>query len=64
MGTILVIILILPLVGPLPTWPCNSQWVICRAGWLARRIQIILLVVAFKQVGVVPEARWLQGIIL
>jgi len=51
MGTILVIILILPLVGPLPTWPCNSQWVICRAGWLARRIQIILLVVAFKQVG-------------
>jgi hypothetical protein len=51
MGTILVIILIAPLVAPLPRWPCNSRWVICRAGWLARPIHVILLVDAFKQVG-------------
>ena len=46
MGTILLIILILLLVGALPTWPYSSGWGYYPAGGLGLVLVIILILAA------------------
>jgi uncharacterized protein DUF3309 len=50
MGTILVIILILLLVGALPTWPYSSGWGYYPSGGLGLVVLIILVLVLMGRV--------------
>jgi hypothetical protein len=53
LGTILLIILILILIGALPTWPYSSGWGYYPSGGLGLLL-IILLVLAFRGDSTVP----------
>ena len=46
MGTILLIILVLLLIGALPTWPYSSGWGYYPSGGLGLLLVIILILVA------------------
>ena len=46
MGTILLIILVLLLIGALPTWPYSSGWGYYPSGGLGLILVIILILVA------------------
>jgi hypothetical protein len=50
MGTILLIILILLLIGALPTWPYSSGWGYYPTGGLGLLLVIVLLLVLFRVV--------------
>ena len=50
MGTILVIILILLLVGALPTWPYSSGWGYYPSGGLGLVVLIILVLVLMGRI--------------
>jgi uncharacterized protein DUF3309 len=50
MGTILIILLILLLVGALPTWPYSSGWGYYPSGGLGVILLIIILLVVFGRV--------------
>ena len=50
MGTILVIILILLLVGALPTWPYSSGWGYYPSGGLGLVVLIIVVLVLMGRV--------------
>jgi Protein of unknown function (DUF3309) len=45
MGTILIIILVLLLLGALPTWPCSSGWGYYPSGGLGLILLIIIVLV-------------------
>ncbi len=48
MGTILLIILILLLIGALPTWPYSSGWGYYPTGGLGLVVLIVLILVLFR----------------
>jgi Protein of unknown function (DUF3309) len=50
MGTILLIILILLLIGALPTWPYSSGWGYYPSGGLGLLLLIVLILVLFRLV--------------
>lgn len=50
MGTILVIVLILLLIGALPTWPYSSGWGYYPSGGLGLVLLIILILVLLGRV--------------
>ena len=50
MGTILLILLILLLIGALPTWPYSSGWGYYPTGGLGLLLLIVLLLVLFKMI--------------
>jgi Protein of unknown function (DUF3309) len=50
MGTILLIILVLLLIGALPTWPYSSGWGYYPTGGLGLLILMVLLLVLFRVV--------------
>ncbi|MBV8901676.1 MAG: DUF3309 domain-containing protein [Verrucomicrobia bacterium] len=50
MGTILLIILVLLLIGALPTWPYSSGWGYYPSGGLGLLLVIILILVALGYV--------------
>jgi hypothetical protein len=50
MGTILLIILILLLIGALPTWPYSAGWGYYPTGGLGLLILIVVLLVLFRVV--------------
>jgi hypothetical protein len=50
MGTILVILLILLLIGALPTWPYSSGWGYYPSGGLGLVLLIILILVLLGRV--------------
>jgi Protein of unknown function (DUF3309) len=50
MGTILLIILILLLIGALPTWPYSAGWGYYPTGGLGLLVLIVLLLVLFRVV--------------
>ena len=50
MGTILLIVLILLLVGALPTWPYSSGWGYYPTGGLGLLVLIVLILVLFRLV--------------
>ena len=50
MGTILLIILILLLVGALPTWPYSAGWGYYPIGGLGLILLIVLVLVLFRLV--------------
>jgi hypothetical protein len=50
MGTILVILLILLLIGALPTWPYSSGWGYYPSGGLGLVLLIIIILVLFGRV--------------
>jgi len=43
MGTILVVILVLLLLGALPTWPYSSSWGYCPSGGLGLVLLIVVI---------------------
>ncbi len=50
MGTILVILLILLLIGALPTWPYSSGWGYYPSGGLGLVLLVIIILVLFGRV--------------
>jgi hypothetical protein len=50
MGTILIIVLILLLVGALPTWPHSSSWGYYPSGGLGLVLLIVLILVLMGRV--------------
>ena len=50
LGTLLLIILILILVGALPTWPCSSGWGYYPSGGLGVVVLILLILVVLGRV--------------
>ena len=50
MGTILIILLILLLVGALPTWPHSSSWCYYPSGGLGLVLVIIIILVLMGRV--------------
>jgi hypothetical protein len=50
MGTLLLIILILLLVGGLPSWPYSRQWGYGPSGGLGLLLVIVLVLLIFEQV--------------
>jgi Protein of unknown function (DUF3309) len=50
LGTILVIILILILIGALPTWPYSSGWGYYPSGGLGLTLVIILILVLLGRI--------------
>jgi len=48
MGTILLIILILLLIGALPTWPYSTGWGYYPTGGLGLLVLIVLILVLFR----------------
>jgi hypothetical protein len=50
MGTILLIILILMLVGALPTWPYSSSWGYYPSGGLGTILIIVLILVLLGRI--------------
>jgi hypothetical protein len=48
MGTILLIILILLLIGALPTWPYSAGWGYYPTGGLGLLVLIVLILVLFR----------------
>ena len=50
LGTILLIILILLLVGVLPTWPYSVEWVTTRSGGLGLVLVVVLILVLMGRV--------------
>ncbi|HEX3446375.1 MAG TPA: DUF3309 domain-containing protein [Chthoniobacterales bacterium] len=50
MGTILLIILILLLIGALPTWPYSSRWGYYPTGGLGLLFAIILILVLLGRI--------------
>jgi hypothetical protein len=51
MGTILLIILVLLLIGALPTWPNSSSWGYWPSGGLGLILLIILVLAWMGQIG-------------
>ncbi len=49
LGTILLVILILLLVGALPSWPYSSGWGYYPSGGLGLLVVIVLLLVVLKK---------------
>jgi hypothetical protein len=50
MGTILLIILILLLIGALPTWPYSSRWGYYPTGGLGLIVAIVLILVLLGRI--------------
>lgn len=50
MGTLLLIILILLLVGGLPAWPYSRQWGYGPSGGLGLLLVVLILLLLFEQV--------------
>ena len=50
LGTILVIILIILLIGALPSWPCSSGWGYYPSGGLGLVIVILLILVLMGRI--------------
>ena len=50
MGTILLIILILLLIGALPTWPYSSGWGYYPTGGVGLLVLVVLILVLFRLV--------------
>jgi hypothetical protein len=50
MGTILLIILILLLIGALPTWPYSSRWGYYPTGGLGLLLAIVLILVLLGRI--------------
>jgi Protein of unknown function (DUF3309) len=50
MGTILIIILILLLIGALPTWPYSSRWGYYPSGGLGLVLIIIIILLLLGQI--------------
>ncbi|HET9374810.1 MAG TPA: DUF3309 family protein [Chthoniobacterales bacterium] len=50
MGTILLIILILLLIGALPTWPYSSRWGYYPTGGLGLILAIVLILVLLGRI--------------
>ena len=48
MGTILIIILVLLLIGAFPAWPYSKSWGYFPAGGLGLVLAIVLLLLVFK----------------
>ena len=43
MGTILIVVLVLLLLGALPTWPCSSSWGYIPSGGLGLVLLIVVI---------------------
>jgi hypothetical protein len=50
MGTILLIILILPVIGALPTWPYSSGWGYYPTGGIGLLVVIVLILVLLGRI--------------
>jgi fumarate reductase subunit D len=57
LGTILVIILILFLVGALPTWPHSQSWGYAPSGVLGTILIIVLIVPPWATLGLIHHSR-------
>lgn len=50
LGTVLLVILILILVGAIPTWPHSREWGFAPAGGIGLLLVIILILVLFGRI--------------
>ena len=50
LSTILIIVLILLLIGPLPTWPYSAEWGYYPGGGLGLLLVIVIILVLLGQI--------------
>jgi hypothetical protein len=50
LGTILIVILILFLIGAIPRWPHSQQWGYAPSGWLGLVLVIIIILVLLGRI--------------
>lgn len=55
LGTILLVLLVLMLVGAIPTWPHSRGWGYGPSGALGTPLLVVLILVLLGRIGVVPN---------